>query len=100
MILMFMTDRPRESYQRSYPFLAQAVRDLLARERLKLNRDRISRSNDMRYSTAASGEISDSSVPKEPKGKVLVAPTGEAVFVLNTKSVEHASVVVKCKLQA
>ena len=54
------------SHHRSYAYLVQAVRDLLARERLKLNRDRISKSNDMRYSTAASGEHSDSSIRKSP----------------------------------
>ena len=50
------------SHQRSYAFLVQAVRDLLARERLKINRERISKSNDMRYSTAASGDLSDGSL--------------------------------------
>ena len=54
------------SHHRSYAYLVQAVRDLLARERLKLNRERISKSNDMRYSTAASGEHSDSSIRKSP----------------------------------
>ena len=54
------------SHHRSYAYLVQAVRDLLARERLKLNRDRISKSNDMRYSTAASGEHSDSSLRRSP----------------------------------
>ena len=54
------------SHHRSYAYLVQAVRDLLARERLKLNRDRISKSNDMRYSTAASGEHSDSSIRRSP----------------------------------
>ena len=54
------------SHHRSYAYLVQAVRDLLARERLKLNRDRISKSNDMRYSTAASGEHSDNSIRRSP----------------------------------
>ena len=54
------------SHHRSYAYLVQAVRDLLVRERLKLNRDRISKSNDMRYSTAASGEHSDSSIRRSP----------------------------------
>ena len=55
------------SHQRSYTFLVQAVRDLLARERLKLNRERISRSHDVRYGTAASGDFSDSSNRKSPR---------------------------------
>ena len=38
---------PEGSHQRSHGFLAQSVRDLNARERLKLNRDRISRSKDL-----------------------------------------------------
>ena len=77
------------SHHRSYAYLVQAVRDLLARERLKLNRDRISKSNDMRYSTAASGEHSDSSIRKSPivQEEVLEAQIGEVAYLESRKLV-------------
>ena len=80
------------SHHRSYAYLVQAVRDLLARERLKLNRDRISKSNDMRYSTAASGDIvtpafAEVLVPEE----VPEAPTREAAYALSMRRKARAS---------
>ena len=84
------------SHQRSYTFLVQAVRDLLARERLKLNRERISKSNDMRYKTAASGDLSDSSLHKSPRRSPGSSNRGSGICFEFAKhgSCKHGS---KCK---
>ena len=64
-------DRAKEgTYNHTYQFLTQSVHDLLTRERIRKNRDKIARSHGDKYGTPAPDDIPSQDPPKgKGKGK-------------------------------